>query len=201
VAAAYSHGVAEERRTIRGPAVMRAMAHPARLAILEHLAEGNEATATECAAVIGLSPSATSYHLRELAKAGLVQEAPSRGDGRERVWRRPRAAVRVDTRDDADPGAHEAAMEFLGLVLDQDDALAREWFARAPTEPAEWSDAARIIRSRLLVTAAELAELTEQVTALIDPYLVRERPVAPEGARSVSILIRTVPLPARTSEE
>ncbi|WP_232075867.1 ArsR/SmtB family transcription factor [Phytohabitans suffuscus] len=37
----------------------------------------------------GLSPSATSYHLRALARYGLVEQAPSRGDGRERVWRAP----------------------------------------------------------------------------------------------------------------
>src|SRR5260221_7713240 len=73
--------------TVRDPEVMRALAHPARLAIMEYLGGGNVATATECAQVCGLSPSATSYHLRELAKAGLIEEAPSRGDGRERVWR------------------------------------------------------------------------------------------------------------------
>ena len=48
-------------------AVMRAMAHPARLALLEHLRNSGPATATECAAVVGLSPSATSYHLRAKA--------------------------------------------------------------------------------------------------------------------------------------
>src|SRR5262245_27962599 len=66
---------------------MRALAHPARLEILELLSLAKEgATATECAEVVGLSPSATSYHLRALAKVGMIQEGPSRGDGRERVW-------------------------------------------------------------------------------------------------------------------
>lgn len=77
----------QQRLEIRDPQVMRALAHPARLAILEHLMSGETGTATECAAVSGLSPSATSYHLRALAKVGLVEEAASRGDGRERVWR------------------------------------------------------------------------------------------------------------------
>lgn len=65
------------RVTISDPQVMRALAHPARMAIMEHLGtlEGG-ATATECAEIAGLSPSATSYHLRELAKFGLVQQAP-----------------------------------------------------------------------------------------------------------------------------
>ncbi|HEX3492804.1 MAG TPA: winged helix-turn-helix domain-containing protein, partial [Streptosporangiaceae bacterium] len=79
-------------------AVMRALAHPARLGLLEHLAETGPATATECAEVVGQSPSAVSYHLRVLARAGLVETAPGRGDGRERLWRRTddRYQIRID---------------------------------------------------------------------------------------------------------
>jgi DNA-binding transcriptional ArsR family regulator len=55
--------------TITDPQVMRALAHPARLTIKEYLASTGEAvTATGCAEIVGLSPSATSYHLRELAR-------------------------------------------------------------------------------------------------------------------------------------
>ncbi|WP_422772815.1 ArsR/SmtB family transcription factor [Plantactinospora sp. WMMC1484] len=73
---------------ISDPQVMRALAHPARLGIMEHLSTtGAAVTATECAEIVGLSPSAVSYHLRELAKFGLVEQAPSRGDARERLWR------------------------------------------------------------------------------------------------------------------
>src|SRR5512135_1184014 len=76
-----------QRTSTLDAAVMRAMAHPARLALLENLRNTGPATATECAGVVGLSPSATSYHLRALARAGLVEAAPGRGDGRERWWR------------------------------------------------------------------------------------------------------------------
>ena len=93
----------QNNMTIRDPKVMRAMAHPARLAVLEYLAGGHAATATECAEVCGLSPSATSYHLRELAKAGLIDEAPSRGDGRERVWRSVFTGYQVGADQDASP--------------------------------------------------------------------------------------------------
>ena len=61
------------------PKAMRALAHPARLAILTRL-EGS-ATATEVAEVAGITPSAASYHLRMLAKYGFVEDAPPRGDG------------------------------------------------------------------------------------------------------------------------
>ena len=50
---------------ISDPRALRALAHPARLAILQHLVLDGPATATECAEVAGLSPSACSYHLRQ----------------------------------------------------------------------------------------------------------------------------------------
>src|SRR4051795_13368231 len=82
---------------ISDPTMMRALAHPARIEIVEHLgSSGAVVTATECAGLVGLSPSATSYHLRELAKYGLVEQAPSRGDARERVWRSTNSGFSVD---------------------------------------------------------------------------------------------------------
>src|SRR3982750_5031446 len=90
---------------IRDPRVMRALAHPARIEIVEYLnSTGAVVTATECAGMVGLSPSATSYHLRELARYGLVEQAPSRGDGRERVWQSPGTGLRIEA-DQREPGA------------------------------------------------------------------------------------------------
>jgi len=76
---------------------LKALAHPARNKILERLQVYGPATATDCAAVAGMSPSACSYHLRMLERYGFVEaghaeDARDRGDGRERVWR---AVVRV----------------------------------------------------------------------------------------------------------
>src|SRR3954452_18174881 len=72
--------------SLHDPRALRALAHPARLDILERLNSDGPATATECAEVVGLSPSACSYHLRALARWGLVEEADST-DRRERRWR------------------------------------------------------------------------------------------------------------------
>src|SRR6266508_3290555 len=67
------------------PKVIRAVAHPARVAILAYLYDG-PATATECSTAVEQSPSSCSYHLRTLAKLGFVEEVGS-DDGRERRWR------------------------------------------------------------------------------------------------------------------
>src|SRR5947199_8496759 len=99
---------AENPVRLRDPATMRALAHPARLAIIGHLSGGRTATATECAEIVGLSPSATSYHLRALAKVGLVREAPGRGDGRERLWMSAMDAYYVAEEQAVDPERREA---------------------------------------------------------------------------------------------
>jgi DNA-binding transcriptional ArsR family regulator len=180
------------RATIRDPQVMRAMAHPARLAIMEFLSDDTVATATECAEVCGLSPSATSYHLRALAKVGLVEEAPSRGDGRERVWRAAHTSLRIEP-ENKSPETLSAARELMDLVLARDEEQVARWFDNAESEPKEWYDAAGLTRQQIILTAAELTELFKTVEKLLEPYGRIERPNPPEGARKVGVLFRAIP--------
>src|SRR6188472_2032174 len=87
----------EARRTVTDVRVLAALSHPVRVRLLNHLVEVGPSTATECAGVAGVSPSACSYHLRHLARFGLVErfERPDAAaeahaddvDGRERRWR------------------------------------------------------------------------------------------------------------------
>src|SRR5580700_9433859 len=94
------------------PRMMRALAHPARIAIWTHLGLRGPATATECAAVAGLSPSACSYHLRTLARYGFVAEdRSSSADGRERPWRAKVIGLNVPS------GAGSAALRDAGRLL------------------------------------------------------------------------------------
>ena len=53
------------------------------------LFEQRPATAGELAAIVGLSPSATLYHVRRLHKAGLIEQVDSRQRRAflEGVWR------------------------------------------------------------------------------------------------------------------
>ncbi|GIF57872.1 winged helix-turn-helix domain-containing protein [Asanoa iriomotensis] len=187
--------VGQERRRISDPKMLRALAHPARLAIIEDLnVTGDGRTATELAEIVGLSPSATSYHLRELAKVGLIEEAPSRGDGRERVWQSPVHSWGVDLEPDADPETQAAEDELVSLYVDRDYARLRAYLARSRQEPPEWHDAAGLNTSTVLVTAQEMKDLFEQVQRLIAPLRVRDRKGAvPEGARTVRVHFAVFP--------
>lgn len=173
---------------ISDPRVMRALAHPARIEIVEYLnSTGAVVTATQCAGMVGLSPSATSYHLRELAKYGLVEQAPSRGDGRERVWRSTGSGLRIDA-EATTPEALAATQALIETYLTRDLARAREWLARQADEPKEWLDASALMGRQLLLTAEELIVLNERVNELVEPYRLRERQgEAPDGARRVYV--------------
>src|SRR5207244_3922342 len=88
--------------TVSDPRAMRALAHPTRLALLDHLHTVDQATATECSEFVAESPSALSYHLRSLARWGFVEEG-SGGAGRERPWRA--TVARIEFPDDAPEAA------------------------------------------------------------------------------------------------
>jgi DNA-binding transcriptional ArsR family regulator len=174
-------------------AVMRAMAHPARLALLEHLRNGGPASATECAGVVGLSPSATSYHLRALARAGLVEAAPGRGDGRERLWRITAGRYAVTEVADLAPEGREAYRALLESLLAWDDVRVRRYLSQLDAEPPEWQDAAFCMDSTLQLTAAELTEVSRAVYELLEPYRKGRRADLPPGTRPVSLAVRALP--------
>ncbi|SDY61918.1 Helix-turn-helix domain-containing protein [Asanoa ishikariensis] len=187
--------VGQERRQITDPKMMRALAHPARLAILEHLnSTGQATTATEFAEIVGLSPSATSYHLRELAKVNMIEEAPSRGDGRERVWQSPVHSFQIDLERGDDPERRAAEEALMAVYLDRDQARLRAYLSRSRDESQEWHDAAGLTTSTIFVTAEELKGFFEQVHQLIEPLKRRNRGDAPpDGARTVRVHFAVFP--------
>ena len=92
----------ERPRELTDPRAMRAMAHPVRLALMEALNDAGTLTATEAAERVGESPSNCSFHLRQLAKYGFVEEAEG-GTGRQRPWRAVHAGMRfTDVQEDPD---------------------------------------------------------------------------------------------------
>jgi DNA-binding transcriptional ArsR family regulator len=187
-------------RRISDPGALRALAHTGRYAILEKLQSDGPATATECAEVAGLSPSACSYHLRLLAKHGFVEPDDSRdGDGRERVWRAAITGWVSDPDPDADPrqaGAVDATL--ARVMLASSDAKVLDFADRAATEP-EWRDAALLSNSTLVATVDELREIAAGLMTVLRPYFRTARPLedAPEGARQVHLAIRMAPERAR----
>ena len=79
-----------ERKTHSRPATaqqIKAFAHPLRMQLYRLLSDQGQATASVLARETGESTGQTSYHLRQLAKFGFVEEVPGEGTARERWWR------------------------------------------------------------------------------------------------------------------
>jgi DNA-binding transcriptional ArsR family regulator len=179
-------------RVLHDPRSIRALAHPARMAIIDALASGDELTATECAELTGLSPSATAYHLKLLERYDVVEPAPARADGRERPWRASdrRTQVEIDTSTPA--GA--AAAAALGLAfLDSSRAVAEEFVAAGSEEPEEWRDVASLGNVDLWLTVEETESVTDALAAVLAPYRGRAPADRPEGSRRVRIMNLATP--------
>src|ERR1700734_1990812 len=114
------------RRRVENPRTIRALAHPARLAILDALSTGRELTATQCAELTGLSPSATAYHLKFLERSGFAEPATPRPDRRERPWRATGRGIQVDL-DGSTPSGAAAAAAVAAAYMNRTRAVAVEF--------------------------------------------------------------------------
>ena len=75
-------------RTLRDAAPLAALAHPFRARMMDALKVDGPSTASMLAARTGQAVGNASHHLKVLAAAGLVEEAPELArDRRERWWR------------------------------------------------------------------------------------------------------------------
>jgi DNA-binding transcriptional ArsR family regulator len=176
------------------PKTMRALAHPARIAIWTHLGMRGSATATECAEIAGLSPSACSYHLRTLAKYGLVEEDPdSAADGRERPWRARMLAFNLHEGPDV-PAATQLASRLLveNMRAAVEENRAR-YLTRQSEYPADWQAASGELFSVAHVTPEELERMRRQVIEVMMPYARLEPDSRPAGARPVRIMLDMFP--------
>jgi predicted transcriptional regulator len=170
---------------------LRAYAHPTRLMLVALLRRDGPQTATQAAEAIGESVASCSFHLRQLAKYGLVEVAEG-GRGREKPWR---VTAMFTQWDPADPAAAGAAEALELAVAQQYFELVARWLRAQSGEPAEWREAARLGDVTLYLTAPELRALGGGMLDLLRPYLDRLEDAAmrPPGSRPVTVLTLAFP--------
>jgi DNA-binding transcriptional ArsR family regulator len=181
-------------KELSDPKALRALAHPLRLELLGQLRIRGQLTATQAGELLGESSASCSFHLRQLAKYGLVEEAGG-GHGRERPWRA--TAMFTSWPEAADDPKVDAAADMLrGVIAEHHVADLMRWFEARPDEPEEWQQAAQFGDTALYVTADELTEIARRVHEVVDTYLGRQADPAlrPPGARLVSYLHVAHPL-------
>jgi len=176
------------------PKMMRALAHPARIAIWSHIGLRGPVTATECAEVAGLSPSACSYHLRTLAKYGFIEEdRAAAANGRERPWRARLLAFTLEDRPDSPAGERVASRLLVENVRASAEEIRARYLDRRSEYPADWQRASGEIFSAAHVTPDELDELRTKVMALMDAYIRLDPAERSPGALPVRIMLDMFP--------
>jgi len=176
---------------VHDPRALRALAHPVRLAILNFLRTVDSATASECAAALGVGPSACSFHLRSLERFGLVEEDPDgRTDGRRRPWRaRP---VQLSVGQQGSEEDNEGAFRAWQVMRSEVEAARLRSLERDAEYPDEWRRAIGSEQRLLTVTADELLHLRWAISHLCDG-VANLRRAGVSGAHSVDIVIDYVP--------
>jgi predicted ArsR family transcriptional regulator len=187
-----------DRRSIEltDPRALRAVAHPLRLTLVGLLRREGPLTATQAAEHVGESPASCSFHLRQLAKYGLVEEAGG-GRGRNRPWQAT-AQFTAWPHVARDPELAAASQLLETIVAERYFERLLRWLEQRGDDPHEWQEAAAFGDTMLYLTAPELAELGRELAALAEQYLERTAhpELRPEGARLVTFLRLAFPAPA-----
>ncbi|MEY9887556.1 hypothetical protein ABIA35_004101 [Catenulispora sp. MAP12-49] len=162
--------------------------HEIRSALLDLLAEVGTVTATEAANRLGHSSGLCSFHLRQLERHGLIEEAPHTG-GRARPWRLKQEAPVGDD-------------QFGDLARGLEDESWQRWLTLRDQAPAAWPrDEA--FSTVAYLTAEEMKQIAGAIQKMLARYQDREqRPLArPEGALPVALIARLFPLVPEDSDE
>lgn len=166
--------------------------HPVRAALLELLGRVGTVTSTEAARELGGSSGLHSFHLRQLARFGLVEEVPGR-TGRARPWRLVDPAA-------SGPGAGADGLDVLARGLE--DESYQRWVAERDRAPERWRHD-EAFSQVLYLTPAELRGIGAVVRAEIARYRSREQSPAhrPPGVAPVAVVARLFPLLAPEDAE
>jgi DNA-binding transcriptional ArsR family regulator len=176
-------------RDITDPRVLRAMAHPLRIKLLNALVLHGPATATELAERVADSPANCSWHLRQLAKFDFIEEAADLpAKGRNRPWRWISRGNKWGGPDDS-PEMVSVGQELMYTLLGVELAERRAWEERRATEPAEWLEAAFTLQIIAWLTPDELKQVGDQLREVLFRFHDRMDPAdRPEGTRPVRFI-------------
>lgn len=181
---------ATAHRAIRDVPSLQALAHPTRLALLEAIGLAGAMTATQASAVVGESPTACAYHLRMLARLGFIEEAGG-GKGRERPWRLVPVGMTIGG-DTDDPAAAAASAAVEKTLLELFIANIRRFELERSRYADPIRDVTDTIQSIAFATPQEMAQLREELIALLSRYVDRLDPARrPAGGYPFEVVVFT----------
>lgn len=184
------------------PTALKALTHPVRLRMLGLLRLDGPATASGLAARLGLNSGATSYHLRQLALHGFIDEDRDRGNHRDRWWR-ARHEMTTFLTEHVEGEALDAGLAFQQAALNwhmrQMQAAHDAYASLTP----EWRESFTVSDYTIALTAGAAAELMDKIKALLTEAMAAAPPLVaplPGGVRPFSIILNASPMTIEPSE-
>ena len=177
---------------LHDPTALRAIAHPLRNRILAELQASGPLRAADVARVLDVPANQASFHLRQLAKYGLVEDAPELArDGRDRVWRVTfESGLSVNLDDLAVQDGGKAAVTVFR----------RQWTADAHAaidradRPERQKDAMVAVSTHAVrLTKEEARALAKEISDLVDGW--REKGKSATTSRTYEVLWVLQPAP------
>ena len=189
-----------EPSRVADPRILRAIAHPVRNRILGELVAAGHLRAADVAEVLGIPANQASFHLRQLAKYGLVEPAPELArDGRDRVWR-PVHEYGVTLEVEAiekDAGGKEAVTVWRRQAA----ASAKAAIDRAYAARRSRDHHLMVSDDWIRLTKAEAKEFAEELMALQERWQNRSQAAAGDGKDRQTYHVMKVLQPAPAVEE
>ncbi len=181
---------AEPPVVLTDPRSVRAIAHPARITVIDDLYQGNVRTSTELAELTGLTASAMSYHLRALEKWGIVRRVEGADDGRERPWAQAGPSLSWD----ASGGAGIAPTAVVTKqLLDEMAQRLDAWNRVEGQVPTVWRNRSELRRGFSWFTPEEASQFSEGIATLLTEIGAKHENDAAPTAKRVAFLIAVVP--------
>lgn len=189
-----------EDQYIHDPRVLRAIAHPVRTRILGEIAAGGPLRAADVARELDIPANQASFHLRQLAKYGLVEEAPGEArDKRDRVWKATSEsglAVRLNELE-KEPGGRAAVSVFRRSATD----WAHHLVDLALTGPEEPGILRTMMNQTVKLTRAEAEQLQQELLELVEGWVERTRGRDDDERRTYVVMQVLQPYPQVAEDE
>ncbi len=172
--------------------MLRGIAHPMRNRILEEMSAGGPMRAADVAERLGIPANQASFHLRQLAKYGLVEDAPELArDGRDRVWRvtyESGLSVNLD-----DLAVQDGGKAAVTVFRKQWTADAHAAIDRADRPERQQDAMVAVSTHAVRLTKAEAHTLAKEISDLVDGW--REKGKSATSSRTYEVLWVLQPAP------
>jgi len=189
----------EITRIVPDATALKALTHPVRLRMLGMLRIDGPATATGLAERLGLNSGATSYHLRQLAQHGFIEEAADQPSRRDRWWQ-----ARHESTSFFEPGGTEeqfdTSVAFAQAALSEQVNLMQRAQDEFVQLPPDWQATTQISDFTIALTTAQANALKDKLLELLWQAM-REAPGLgadlPPGVEPYTVMLHAFPYPGR----